>query len=90
MTEEIHVYIIGPDGTEVYAAHSEEEMKNYYRKLCGGENFCEHDLKHHFSEIKDIDSEFVTVNEDGQQFITTWRKLAKLANIPNQLSTGYN
>jgi len=83
----IRVWQIGPDGTEYYAAHSEEEMKSYYRSL--GTPECEDDLRDHFEEVTDLDAEF-DFNDDGVMRRTTWRKLAEESYLPCQLSTGYN
>ena len=86
---EIHIYRIGSDGTEYYAAHSEEEMRQYYREICGTEDYCEEDLKERFEEVTDIDTEF-DYSEDGKKIKTTWRKLAEASQMPCQISTGYN
>ena len=88
----IRVWQIGPDGTEYYAARSEQEMRDWYRALFGpGEQIdCEEDLRDHFEEITDIDAE-MDFNDDGEKKRTTWRKLAEeYAELPCQLSTGYN
>lgn len=85
MSEEIHVYCIGSDGTEIYAAHSEEEMKAWYRELVGEETATE-DLADYFEEITDIDTKF-QFNDDGETVAATWRELAMRGDIPAQLST---
>lgn len=89
--EVIRVWQIGTDGTEYYAARSEEEMKAYYRELCGSEDHCESDLRDHFEEIpaEQLDAEF-DFEEDGKMIRTTWRKLAEQCDSPSQISTGYN
>jgi hypothetical protein len=86
----VRVWQIGPDGTEYYAAHSEEEMKAYYRSICGTEEHCEEDLRDYFEEVTDLDAEF-NFNDDGLKTRTTWRKLAEdQSDLPTQISTGYN
>lgn len=86
---EIHVYLIGSDGTEYYAAHSEQEMRDWYLRTIGDDSAVE-DLRDEFEEVTDIDSEF-DFNDDGEMKRTTWRKLAEECNeLPCQLSTGYN
>lgn len=86
----VRVWQIGPDGTEYYAARSEEEMKAYYRQIVGDDESCDEDLRDHFEEVKDLDAEF-DFNDDGEKTRTTWRKLAEdQAHLPTQISTGYN
>jgi hypothetical protein len=88
-TQTIRVWQIGPDGTEYFAAHSEEEMRAYYR-LNSDPETCEGDLKDDFQEVSDLDEEF-EFDDDGENKITTWRKLADSATeLPCQVSTGYN
>jgi hypothetical protein len=88
----VRVWQIGPDGTEYYAAFSEEEMKKYYRELCDTEDHCEDDLRDEFEEVTGagLDIEF-NFNDDGQVEKTTWRKLAESfrEHLPCQISTGY-
>ena len=87
----IRVWCIGPDGTEYYAAHSEEEMRDFYVGLVGKEE-AERDLAEHFEEVPQaaLDVEF-QFDEDGNKIMTTWRKLIDSAiTIPTQISTGYN
>jgi hypothetical protein len=88
MSEQVRVWQIGPDGTEYYAAHSEEEMKSYYRDLCGSEEYCEDNLKNYLEEVTDLDREF-QFNDDGKITKTSWRKLAEEAQLPTQLSSSY-
>ena len=84
----VRVWQIGPDGTEYYAAHSEEEMIAYYKSL--GTDTEEEDLRDYFEEVTDLDTEF-DFNDDGEKKRTTWRKLAEeQATLPTQISTGYN
>lgn len=83
------VWQIGPDGTEYFVAHSEEEMKAYYRLNSDAET-CESDLRDEFQEVTDLDETFA-MNDDGKETQTTWRKLADSATqVPSQISTGYN
>lgn len=85
---EIKVFQIGPDGTEYYAAHSEEEMREYYKGLVDEETATE-DLRDYFDPVKNIDEEF-DFNDDGENKKTTWRKLAEeCVELPCQLRTGY-
>lgn len=87
-TQTIRVFVIGSDGTEVYAAHSVEEMAEWYRKLMGKD--AEEDLGDYFQELTDIDSEF-DFDDDGTKVKTSWRKLAaERHDLPCQLSTAYN
>jgi hypothetical protein len=87
MASEIRVWQIGPDGTEYFAARSEEEMRAYYALLS---DTAEEDLRDYFEEVSDIDAEF-DFNDDGEMKRMTWRKLAEeCAELPCQISTGYN
>lgn len=90
-TKAFRVWQIGPDGTEYFAAHSEEEMKEYYRTMLGPreKQLAEHDLKHHFEEVLDLDTEF-DFEDDGEKTRSTWRKIVETgAKLPCQISTGY-
>jgi hypothetical protein len=90
--ETIRVWQIGPDGTEYFAANSEDEMKQYYRQMLGAREKAQadHDLIHHFEEVGDLDEEF-EFDDDGEKRMTTWRRLAQSASeLPCQISTGYN
>ena len=73
-TKTIKVFVIGSDGTEVYAAHSVEEMAASYRELMGQD--AEDDLDNYFRELTDIDSEF-DFDDDGEKKKATWRRLAE-------------
>lgn len=85
----VRVWRIGLGGTEYFAAHSEEEMKAYYR-LNSDPDICEEDLRENFEEVLNLDEEF-EFNDDGTMSKTTWRKLAEEAtSLPCQISTGYN
>jgi len=89
-TTTIRVWQIGPDGTEYFAAHSEDEMKDYYRRTMGIGPETERDLTRHFEEVENLDEEFA-FNDDGHLTNTTWRTLAESASsLPCQISTGYN
>lgn len=87
---QIRVWQIGPDGTEYFAARTEEEMRAYYR-LNSDPDTCEEDLRDNFEEVLDLDAEF-DFDDDGEKKKTTWRKLAEENSdqIPCQISTGYN
>lgn len=88
MEQEVHVYCIGSDGTEMYAAHSREQMEEWYRKISHN---AEEDLRNHFSEITDIDRPVTFKNEEmGYLETTTYRQLALESDLPTQLATGYN
>ena len=84
------VFCIGSDGTEYYAANSEEEMRRCYVETVGEEQAKE-DIDSGFEEIpeENMDVEF-DFNDDGKQINTTWRKLAEGADPGAQISTGYN
>jgi hypothetical protein len=87
---EIHIWQIGPDGTEYYAAYSEQEMKTWYRQNADPKT-CEDDLRDDFEEITDLNREF-DFTDDGVTRKTTWRELLEgltEANLPTQISTGY-
>lgn len=82
----VHVWQIGPDGTEYYAARSEQEMKAWYRQTVGVD--AESDLAEHFEEIKNLDVKF-PYNSDGEVRNVTWRELIAESVLPCQLATGY-
>lgn len=87
----VRVWQIGPDGTEYFAAHSEAEMRAYYR-LNSDPDTCEEDLRTCFEEVSglDLDREFY-FDDDGEKTKTTWRKLAEeCSHLPCQIGTGYN
>lgn len=87
----VRVWCIGPDGTELYAAHSEEELKAYYTKLVGKEQ-AEADIAESFSELSqsDLDTEIDWVDSCGNKIRTTYRKEAEASLLPTQIATGYN
>lgn len=90
--QQIHVYLIGSDGTEYYAASSEQQMRDWYAKTVGDDSV-EEDLREHFEEVTEIDAKF-PFNDDGEMRETSWRELAQemrqAGHWPCQLSTGYN
>jgi hypothetical protein len=88
MSDTIRVWQIGPDGTEYFAARSEEEMRAYYTLQS---DTAEEDLRDHFEEVENMDAEF-DFDDDGEKKRMTWRKLAEehLGCLPCQISTGYN
>lgn len=86
MDDTIRVWQIGPDGTEYYAARSEQEMRDWYQTIT---DTAEEDLRDYFEEVDDIDREF-EFNDDGEVRKVTWRKLAEeCAELPCQLSSSY-
>ena len=90
MTTEIHVYHIGEYG-EVFAAHSEQEVKDYYRDLYSyTQEEADKRFADEFREITDLDTPFkMKDSDDGSEAMTTWRKLAEDCDLPTQLSTMY-
>ena len=91
ITAKIRVWCIGGDGTEYYAAHSLEELGQFYLDLVGWQQLLE-DVSSGFRELSkaQLDAKFDFSEEDGTVRRTSFRKLAKDAKLPNQLSTGYN
>jgi len=88
-SEQVKVFQIGPDGTEYYAAHSEQEMRDWYAKTVGGPEAAE-DLQSYFEEVTDIDVEF-NFSDEGKERRMTWRQLVlECDELPCQISTGYN
>lgn len=86
----VHVWQIGPDGTEYFAAYSEEEMRTWYRECVGDDERRKDDLRDYFEEVADLDTEF-EFNDDGIRITTTWRKIAESEpQLPAQISTDYN
>jgi hypothetical protein len=92
--EVIRAWIIGLDGTEVYVAHSEEEMRQYYTDLVGAEDAAE-DLAKNFTEIPQdqMDEELNFKQENPvtgkvETVTTTYRKLAEEGDIPSQIVSG--
>lgn len=87
----VHIWRIGADRTEFYAAHSEEEMRRYYIEQVGPEQAAE-DFLDCFEEVPtpQLDKEF-DYDEDGVMVRMTLRKLiAHDCVLPTQISTGYN
>ncbi len=88
--DDIKVFVVGPDNTEIFAAHSESELRSWYINLVGKEQM-EEDFEEGFYEIEDIDSEVEFFDEDlGEKVNSTWRRLAEDAILPTQISSGYN
>jgi len=94
--EVIRAWVIGCDGTEVYVAHSEEEMRQYYIELVGEADAAE-DLAAHFTEIPqdqmDVERNFSEENPETGKFekvLTSYRKLALEGEIPGQILSSYN
>ena len=90
MTEAVRLWRIG-ESSEVYAAHSEEQVKAYMTKILGEEEArgCIADL---FEEIpeSDFDIELPWTDENGIKSKSTWRRqIAEYKTIPCQISTGY-
>lgn len=85
----IGVWQIGGDGTEYYAANSEQELRDFYIGLVGKEQ-AEEDFTDEFRKLTDseMDAEF-DFNDDGDVRRTTFRKLANDAVLPTQISSGY-
>ena len=83
---DVKVFQIGPDGTEYYAARSEEEMREWYKTIS---DTAEEDLRDYFEEVTDIDTKF-QFNDDGEVRSVSWRDLAmECAELPCQLSSSY-
>ena len=83
----IRIWCIGSDGTEYYAAHSEEEMCKWYIATVGAE-MADEDLREYFRELspEEMDAEVIFGDERA---VTTFRKLAEACELPTQISTGY-
>jgi hypothetical protein len=89
--EQIRVWQIGPDGTEYYAAHSEEELRAWYVKAVGEKQAAEDFAEFWEVPASKMDEEF-EFNDGGEIRKTTWRKLADeiaVSNCPTQISSGY-
>jgi hypothetical protein len=86
----MRVWCIGSDGTEFWAARSEEEMRECYIAEVG-ESQAKEDIEDGFDELSDerMDEEF-DFNDNGKTVRTTFRKLAEKAEPGSMLSTGYN
>ena len=86
----VRVWIVGGDGTEYYAAHSEEELRAFYIRMVGAEQ-AELDFADGLEEVQQADMEAeIEMDDDGEKRRTTWRKELEGAAIPSQISTGYN
>ena len=85
---EIKVWSIG-ESSELYAAHSEEEMRSYYAELVGEEEAAEA-LASHFEEVPDLDAE-CEYDDDGVKKWLSYRQLIEMNGpVPTQISTSYN
>lgn len=84
----VNLWRIG-EYSEVYAAHSEKEMLDYFLKLVGAEEAIEA-VASMFERVSDneLDVEFEFDN-DGERTRTTWRKLAADMDVPCQVSSSY-
>lgn len=84
----INLWRIGEE-SEIFAAHSEQEVREYYSKLAG--KYADEGLQSLFEKIPDseLDSEF-DFYDDGEKRRTTLRKLAAdIAIIPTQICSSY-
>ena len=91
-TKIIRVWQIGPDGTECFAGHSEEEVERYYREMLGERDReqADEDLSQHFTEVTNLDEQF-EFDDDGEKKWITFRQLAEIPEkLPCQISSGYN
>ncbi len=92
--QEVHVYVIGQDGTEIYGAHSEAEMRAHYLAQACDKDEAADDLLNHLYEIHDLDTPIDYLAEDENCELIpmriTWREIAEDAVLPVQLSSGYN
>ena len=90
MTATVRVWCIGADRTEMYAAHSEEELRTMYVEMVGEDQTVE-DFAEYCEELspEEMDAE-IDFNDDGKIIKTTWRKVAEGGRVPAQISTSYN
>jgi hypothetical protein len=82
------VWCIGASRTEYYAAHSEEELRDFYAEMAGKKH-AEEDFAAYFKEVPEtqLDTEF-ELEADGKTIKTTWRKLVDLhESIPALIHT---
>jgi hypothetical protein len=87
----VRVWCIGSEKTEYYAAHSEEEMRQFYIEMVGKKH-AEEDMAAWFQEVpeSELDTEF-DLGEEGNHVKTTWQKLIQLhETIPAQIKTAFN
>lgn len=86
--EKIRVWSIGED-SELFAAHSEEEVRSYYTDMVGNAD-AEQAFDDHFEELPDLDLAHEYDN-DGKKEILTLRELIEMnAPPPCQISTSYH
>jgi hypothetical protein len=91
MTEEVKVWSIG-ESSELYAAHSEEEVKRYYTELVGEEDAAE-GLKCHFELVAEgdgLDDEHEYDDEGVKKTLSFHQLIAMNGPVPTQISTSYN
>lgn len=89
--EDLKVWSIG-ENTELYAAHSEEEVKKYYRELVGDEE-AEEAFADHFELVAEGESldEEAEYDCDGEKKMVSFRQLIQMNGpVPTMVSTSYN
>lgn len=89
--QKVRVWCIGPDKTEFYAAHSEEQMREFYLEMVGRKH-AEADFAAYFQEVpeSELDTEF-DLGGEGNPVKMTWRKLIQLhETIPAQIKTAFD
>lgn len=86
--ENVRVWSIG-ESSELFAAHSEEEMRNYYTKMVG-KGDAERAFADHFEEQTDFESAY-EYDDEGKKALLTLRDLINMnAPAPCQISSSYN
>jgi hypothetical protein len=83
----IRVFCIGPDGTEMYAGSSRQDVEDYYAAQLAAEVFDDE-----IRELSDVEIDAEHSDTEGPAGSTfTFRKLAQEATEwPTQISSGYN
>lgn len=82
----VRAWHIGEYG-EVYAAHSEEEIKAYYIGLVGRQQ-ADEDFESEFRELTDEEMRAEVTDADGVSW--SWLSIAQTVNLPEQIGTLYN
>lgn len=91
MNEDIKVWSIGED-SELFAGHSEEEVKRFYTTLVGEDDALQA-IEDHFELVAEGESlnDEHEYNCDGAKRMLSFRQLIELCgSMPMQISTSYN
>ena len=84
----VRVWNIGPDGTEYYAARSEQELRDMYLLMVGEKQASEDFADDSFRELTASELNAVFTNAETDEPLTL-RQIAERSALPTQICSGY-